>query len=406
MPTRHILIVAVDGLRASALGAYGNTTYPTSALDEFAADSFLLDSCYAPSADLTDVYRACWQSVHPARPQTAKYAAPSLPRLLASRGYATKLVTDAPELASFAPSSDFDQCMQVAASSTIDVVATRAKDTSHTSLARLFAAASDVIASTATTPPKMIWVHARGMYGPWDAPLDLQRSLLDEGDPPPVETVAPPDFTIGDRDDPDAVFRYACAYAAQVMVLDACWHGVLEAAQSAGAEQEWLVLLLGARGYPLGEHRRIGGVDPRLYGEQLHVPWLMRFPDGRGRLARGGQLTSPLDLLPTLLDWIGGPAHHEPADFDGRSTLPLVATPRPAWRDALVTASSSGPRAIRTAEWCLRQDAANNGHDELYVRPDDRWEINDVAKLCPDVIEGLTRAINEFLEWTTHGDPS
>ena len=94
MPTRHILIVAIDGLRASALGAYGNTTFPTPALDEFAAESFLLDSCYAPSADLGDVYRACWQSVHPARPLAAEDAAPSLPRRLASRGYSTTLVTD------------------------------------------------------------------------------------------------------------------------------------------------------------------------------------------------------------------------------------------------------------------------------------------------------------------------
>jgi hypothetical protein len=26
------------------------------------------------------------------------------------------------------------------------------------------------------------------------------------------------------------------------------------------------------------------------------------------------------------------------------------------------------------------------------VRPDDRWEANDVAALCPDVVDGLTVA--------------
>jgi arylsulfatase A-like enzyme len=190
------------------------------------------------------------------------------------------------------------------------------------------------------------------------------------------------------------------------MVLDACWTGVLEAARFAGTENEWLVLLLGARGYPLGEHRRIGGVDPRLYGEQLHVPWLMRFPEGRGRLARSSQLTSPLDLMPTLLEWIGGTADDESADFDGMSTLPLVATARPAWREALVASSRSGPRAIRTAEWCLRQEAANDGHDELYVRPDDRWEFNDVAKLCPDLIERLAGTMHEILKRITAGEPT
>jgi hypothetical protein len=47
----------------------------------------------------------------------------------------------------------------------------------------------------------------------------------------------------------------------------------------------------------------------------------------------------------------------------------------------------------------LREDIAEAGRlgtanetaaaSELYVRPDDRWEANDVAKLCPDVVEEL-----------------
>jgi hypothetical protein len=85
--------------------------------------------------------------------------------------------------------------------------------------------------------------------------------------------------------------------------------------------------------------------------------------------------------------------------------LPLVTTARPAWRDGLVTASAAGHRAIRTAEWCLRQDAAADEHVELYVRPDDRWEINDVAKLCPEVIETLIPALNAFLRRMSQGEP-
>jgi hypothetical protein len=58
MPEQPILIVAVDGLRASALGAYGNTAFPTHALDELAAESFLFDSCFAPAAELPAIYGA------------------------------------------------------------------------------------------------------------------------------------------------------------------------------------------------------------------------------------------------------------------------------------------------------------------------------------------------------------
>jgi arylsulfatase A-like enzyme len=393
MPVHHVLVVAVDGLRASALGAFGNTTYPTPALDEFAAESFLFDWCYAPSAELGDVYRALWQSIHPARALAAAGERRSLPELLSDRGYSTLLVTDEAELTPSNHAPNFDRCVQVAGAAARDAAANRAQDISGTALARLFGAAYEEIAAPAEASPRLVWVHARGTYGPWDAPLYLQRSLLDDDDPSPLEAADPPDDTFTSGANPDTAFQYGCAYASQVMVLDACWNGILEAVQTSEAALPWLVMLIGARGYPLGEHGRVGGVDARLYGEQLHVPWLIRFSDGRGQLARSGQLTSPLDVMPTLLDWVDGGGKEEPAHFDGMSTLPLIGAARPVWRDTLIAASESGPRAIRTAEWCLRQDTTADGLDELYVRPDDRWETNDVAKLCPHVIERLEQSL-------------
>jgi hypothetical protein len=71
--------------------------------------------------------------------------------------------------------------------------------------------------------------------------------------------------------------------------------------------------------------------------------------------------------------------------------------------------------AIRTPNWCLREkigavrDSAEQGLDSkdetsepmLFVRPDDRWEANDVSKLCADVVEELEQlagaAANSFV---------
>jgi hypothetical protein len=399
MRPRHILIVAIDGLRASALGAYGNTMFGTPALDAFAADSFLLDSCYAPSTDLEATYRALWQSVHPARPQTAGRNAPSLPRLLSKHGYTTTFVSDAPEVPSFPLTAEFDQRVEVATAMAATPSAARAADTTGTSMARLFAAAADVMASTAAGSPSAVWVHARGFYGPWDAPLELQHALLDEGDPPPIESVDPPKVFLDATADPDAIFRYGCAYAAQAIVLDACWMGLLATIQSAAPEGGWLIMLLGLRGFPLGEHGTIGGVDPRLYVEQLHVPWLVRFSDGSGRLGRSNQLTTPLELLPTVLACADAEGEKGPlATLDGMSVATLVRNANPAWRESLISVSAAGHRAIRTNDWCLRRDASANAPAELYVRPDDRWEMNDVAKLCPEVTERLARDLDTFVQ--------
>jgi hypothetical protein len=78
------------------------------------------------------------------------------------------------------------------------------------------------------------------------------------------------------------------------------------------------------------------------------------------------------------------------------------------WRDALVAASTTGGRSIRTADWSLRSEPigvtdeqpparataeADAWHRELYVRPDDRWEANDVANLCRDEVEALSALV-------------
>ena len=368
MPGEKILVIAVDGLRAAAVGAYGNTSFPTPALDQFAADSLIFDWCFADAVELPAIYRGLWL------PQL------SLPRSLAERGYATTLVTDDPALTSWASAADFHECVQL---STVD--ATRADDVSQTALARLIGAACEQIEGGAIEHPRFVWVHSRGMYGPWDAPLELQEPLLarEEGDLLPADVIDPPEVQLDDASDPDAAFRWSCAYAAQVMALDACFDGLCQTIDASGQQGKWLVVLCGVRGFPLGEHGCVGGVDGRLFAEQLHVPLVCRFPDGRDRLARNAKLVSLADSSTALLAF----AH------DG-FLLP--------GRDALIAEGPAGKRSIRTADWSLRYDptaesieSRDNSCCELFVRPDDRWEANNVASLCSEETASLLARLSE-----------
>jgi arylsulfatase A-like enzyme len=393
MPS-NVLVIVVDGLRASSLGAYGNTSFATPALDRFAAESLLLDWCYAPSPDLHQIYEAMWRSHHDAQ----NHATVSVARILADAGYSARLVTDEVSLSSFPTASAFDEIFQLASVSETAPITKRANDSSETCLARVFSAATELVDGIRDSDkPLLVWLHAVGMYGPWDAPLELQESLLDEDNPSPISSIVPPDINMGLGVDPDAAFRYACAYAAQVMVLDECLAGLINATNTS-AENEWLITFVGARGFPLGEHGRIGGVDPRTHAEQLHVPWLVRFPDGVGRLTRVAGLTSHHDLLPTLVDWIDRDRKFDRSTFEGTSIAPFLSSARTPWRNATLSRSVSA-QSIRTAAWCLRESVPRHEGSatsddvatpsELYVRPDDRWEANDIAKLCPDVVEEL-----------------
>jgi arylsulfatase A-like enzyme len=142
-----------------------------------------------------------------------------------------------------------------------------------------------------------------------------------------------------------------------------------------------------------------------LHAEQLHVPWIIRFPDGLGRLSRVGQLVTHADLFPTLADNSGLPPSDRSLELDGRSALGLLNASSSDWRHVLIATDRKGARAIRTAEWCWIQDRPTDGsvseidgpRGELYVRPDDRWEANDVAKLCGEVADSLGSQLNDSL---------
>jgi hypothetical protein len=154
-----------------------------------------------------------------------------------------------------------------------------------------------------------------------------------------------------------------------------------------------LLVLLSARGFPLGLHRRIGACDDALYGELAQLVWMMRFPDRSGALARSQALVQPFHLPGTLLEWLELD-QAQLASGDAPSLLPLVRGEADALGDRVLMISHH-ERAIRTPAWHLRRP--ESGPPELYTKPSDRWEVNEVSKILPDVVVGLQQALDELL---------
>ena len=73
-----------------------------------------------------------------------------------------------------------------------------------------------------------------------------------------------------------------------------------------------------------------------------------------------------------------------------------------AEHDAVTAAGPAGERSMRTADWSLRcepsaadEENREESQCQLFVRPDDRWEANDVAALCRDIVESLLARMRE-----------
>ncbi|MFO0925919.1 MAG: sulfatase-like hydrolase/transferase [Gemmataceae bacterium] len=161
------------------------------------------------------------------------------------------------------------------------------------------------------------------------------------------------------------------------------------------------VLLTADAGQSLGEHGHVGAGRPSLYQEVVHVPLLLVGPGCRAGL-HVAAVTASIDLAPTIADLAG-------ATLDGahgRSLLPLLAHDDPPWRDhvALGTGPADAPLlGLWSPDWALHLPADEGA--ALFVKPDDRWEVNDVAKPYAEWVDKVAAALRAEVQATHQPGP-
>jgi arylsulfatase A-like enzyme len=409
MGRRSAVVVVVDRLGAGFLGPYGNTWLDTPHWNRLASESLLVETALADSADLGDAYRALWRGLH--RLEPILEGEKPLAELAAAAGYETLLVSDNPAVIDYRDANAF--ATQVQIDTDHDAVGASTADDealTDTQLGRLFAEAIGRVGELRS--PALVWVHARGLSGPWDAPYAMRRRFADDEDPDPPDFVDPPRYDIAEGADPDELLGVVQAYAGQVTLVDAWLGALLEAIDSAAmtdantgdtSASETLVIVTSPRGYPLGEHGRVGPHDDpahdALYGELLQVPLLVRRPGGAlSRTQRFGQLG---DVAQTVADWLGLDMQSSGRMAD---SLLALAEPEESTHELkprqIALAVCANQRMVRTPAWMWREsNLASAGHEsqhELFAKPDDRWEANEVASRCREVVEQLSAAVAAF----------
>ena len=393
----NAICLVFDRLHAGYLGAYGNSWTETPSFDRLASQAFLFDRAVIDSPELERLYRSYWQGWHALCPD-APEARPSLAAMLDGADVTTVLLTDEPQVARHPLAEDFDELIEIDP----PWQAKNVREIEQTHFGRCFAQIIDWLESA--RGPFLLWCHLGGLGTTWDAPLRFRQAYWDEGDPPPPETADVPDRMLPAGYDPDELLGIAQAYSGQVTLLDTCLGAFLDYFYGLPISSETLLTVTSARGFPLGEHRRVGPCDGALFGETVHVPWMMQLPDAAGAAVRSQALVEPCDLWASLLEWWDIVAPHSPTaesvlrlirqEVGAKGDSPIFADTKIGIvpRDRLCMAGRNGQRAIRTPAWFLRA----NLDPELFAKPDDRWEINNVASRCQEVVECLQDALTEY----------
>lgn len=346
MPATVVLII--DGIAANLPGPYGNTTVDTPTLNRFAAESELFDFCFVESPRLEDSYPILWQD-------------------LIDEG--SILVSDCPSVLGLAEAQPFDRVVDASSPAKTELAA----DVAETQTANFFIHAIEALQSLDSDG--LCWLHHAGLSGAWDAPWEIRCAFADEDDPePPTEVQRPVSkFDLQDVD-PDILLGYQQSAYAQLVVIDQLLGVFLQQLEQSGIADHVSFVVASPRGYPLGEHGIVGDFE-NLYNETIHVPLMIRKP-----------VESPEKAIAV------GSRHQGMVQFSqvNRMIAGLVDGGFHSVSFCDVAKSQVGDlKSLHNGHWKLIHQVNNVDSAELYAKPDDRWDVNNVSRRCADVVEDL-----------------
>lgn len=357
MRSKATIVLSIDGLSASMPGPWGNTMADTPAFNRLASISRLHDFCFVRTPEWSATLKRLWGSLD------------------TSSGHRS-LMTDCPDVAALGQSLEVFESIDAIES---QEPAGLAGSIADTVAAGFFAHAVET--ANAIEAGDVLWLHHRGLYGPWDAPFELRMQFADEEDPDPPQFVTRPTATLDDDVDPDLLLGFQQSAYGQLLVLDAMLGLLMEQLASFEGSEQIELILISPRGYPLGEHGLVG--LPNLHNESIHVPFLHCPSLGKPEF---GSRFGELCFLDRSIESV----------FSGNQKT-----------DDWLVSTMGDQVAAWNREWKVIFDRADpTGSTSLFARPDDRWEVNDVSRRCRDVADTLAEQAMTSLSTDTAARPT
>jgi arylsulfatase A-like enzyme len=402
----NVLVLHVRGLHLGYLGCYGNEWIETPALDRLAAAGVVFDQHYADRPDAEGAARA-WRTGRYEFPFPGSDAGRSTDgpadviRLLRENRITTCLIGGASQSATFR--DDWDQTLAV-----------RAAGKRHP-LDRTLDATLKALDTLRLRASWLLWVEVDTLLNCCDIPAEFRERYVEEeveAEEQPEQTVetsvGPAPGCLPAADDA-TVRRLQEAYAGAVSYVDAALGQVLDALDQRQLDQKPTLVVTTDRGLPLGEHGITDLARPWLHDELTHLPLIVRGPGTGESGLRVAALTQTVDLMPTLLELYGLPV----PPVHGRSLVPLLrgqAEPVRAYAASGLQIEDGIEWALRTPQWAYLFPVQPRSYDpprarQLYAKPEDRWEVNNLVQHHLDLAEYLEQVLTGFVAATRQPGP-
>jgi arylsulfatase A-like enzyme len=178
--------------------------------------------------------------------------------------------------------------------------------------------------------------------------------------------------------DEHTVRQMRATYHGMMTEVDDCLGRVFAHLDETGQWDRTLIVFTSDHGEQLGDHHLLGKIG--YFDESFRIPLVVVDPD-MPQARRGAvedSFTESIDVMPTVLDWLGGEV---PRACDGRSLMPFLRGGRPAdWRTELHYEYD-----FRDVHYSMPERDLGIGMDEssLCVVQDARWKYVHFAALPP-----------------------
>jgi arylsulfatase A-like enzyme/Tfp pilus assembly protein PilF len=318
----NIILITLDTTRADRMGFLGSQRGLTPNLDALATQSVVFTRAYAQVPLTTPSHAALLTGTYPQFSHVADLGAPLgkdlpyLPDLLHHRGYHTAAFLGAYILDPAAAAPGFDRGFDLydghfhqrkPGEDRYKSVERRAEDVANRALGWL---------SHHQQRPFFIWLHFYDAHDPYDPPEPFKTKYSSE------------------------------PYDGEIAYTDSIVGSFVDVLRKHGLYQNSVIAIAADHGEAFGEHgeERHGMF---LYDETIHVPLLLKLPNGRLGGKRVEDRVALAEVAPSLLEVAGVSA---PAAIQARSLFPLM----------------EGTKSVKAA----KVDGSQTAHDENANAPE------------------------------------
>jgi len=172
--------------------------------------------------------------------------------------------------------------------------------------------------------PFFMLVHY-SVHPPYEPPNPFYNTFLDEHMKERVQDIRRDFYALMAQQDalPERMKVLSSLYDALIAWVDSCVGHLVDHLKNSGAYDNTVLIITADHGQLLGEHGLYAHAFS-LYDPLIRVPLIIRFPDSNHKRERFSGLVQTVDLLPTLVEYLGLDPKVTLREVQGKSILSLV----------------------------------------------------------------------------------